>query len=108
MDEKDFKIIEVPGISSMSDVDIELSIDNVLSSNDLIKQLNDLVIEDEKERYVRALLNRISKAITVLEDGVKFCENDSQGLYDKCNIAIAREKKVIDILKGYDKYDKQI
>ena len=97
--DKDFEVIEVPGIPSMSDVDIELSIDNVLSTDDLMKQLNGLVIEDEKERYVRALLNRISKAITILEDGIKFCENDSQGVHDKCNIAIAREKKVVAILK---------
>lgn len=41
----------------------------------------------------------IDKAIDVLEEGIKFCKNDSQGAYDKCNIAISREKKVLDILK---------
>lgn len=39
------------------------------------------------------------KAIETLEKGITFCENDSQGIYDKCNIAINREKKVLDILK---------
>lgn len=41
----------------------------------------------------------IDKAIETLEKGITFCENDSQGIYDKCNIAINREKKVLDILK---------
>ena len=87
-------------IPTISDLDIERSIDNVLSSEEYMKQINDLVLEDEKERYVRALLNRISKAITVLEEGIEFCKNDSQGVYDKCNMAIKREEKVIAILKG--------
>lgn len=43
------------------------------------------------------------KAIELLEKGITFCENDSQGVYDKCNIAINREKKVLEILKGNDK-----
>ena len=41
----------------------------------------------------------INKAIETLEKGITFCENDSQGIYDKCNIAINREKKVLDLLK---------
>lgn len=41
----------------------------------------------------------IDKAIEQLEKGITFCENDSQGIYDKCNIAINREKEVFDILK---------
>lgn len=96
----DETIIQQFGIPTISDLDIERSIDNVLSSEELIKQMNDFVLEDEKERYVRALLNRISKAITVLEEGIEFCKNDSQGVYDKCNMAIKREEKVIAILKG--------
>lgn len=106
MEKKEFVDLKIPDIRMMSDAEIDFSINNVLSTEEYIKEINDLIIENEKERYVRALLNRISKAITILEDGVKFCENDSQGVHDKCNIAIAREKKVIDILKGYDKYDK--
>ena len=95
--DKEFTVLEFPDLPVMSDIDIEESIDNVLSSEECLKELNELILDDEKERYVRALLNRISKAITILEDGIKFCENDSQGIYDKCNIAINREKKVIDI-----------
>ena len=41
----------------------------------------------------------IDKAIETLEKGITFCENDSQGIYDKCNIAINRDKRVLDILK---------
>ncbi len=41
----------------------------------------------------------IDKASNTLERGITFCENDSQGVYDTCNIAINREKKVLDILK---------
>lgn len=40
----------------------------------------------------------IDKAIETLKKGITFCENDSQGIYDKCNIAINREKKTLDIL----------
>lgn len=91
-------------IPTISDLDIERSIDNVLSCEEYIKEIHDLILEDEKERYVRALLNRINKAITVLEEGIEFCKNDSQGVYDKCNMAIKREEKVIAILKG-DKHE---
>lgn len=42
--------------------------------------------------------NKNDKAIEVLEKGITFCENDSQGIYDKCNIATNREKEVLDIL----------
>lgn len=41
----------------------------------------------------------IKKAIENLERGITFCKNDSQGLYDKCNIAINREKSILQILK---------
>lgn len=96
----DYTSISVQIPNMMSDTEIELNIDKVLSRDEYVKQINDLVIEDEKERYVRALLNRISKAITALEEGIEFCKNDSQGVYDKCNMAIKREEKVIAILKG--------
>ena len=41
----------------------------------------------------------IDRAKTELEQGITFCQNDSQGLYDKCNIAINREQRILDILK---------
>ena len=46
------------------------------------------------------LQERINKAIEELEKSVTFCENDSQGAHDICNIAIAREKRIIEILRG--------
>ena len=46
------------------------------------------------------LQDRINKAYDELSEGVKFCKNDSQGLYEKCNIAIQREERVMAILKG--------
>nr|DAE73850.1 MAG TPA: hypothetical protein [Bacteriophage sp.] len=60
------------------------------SIQDYIEQLEEQV---KKQKEV------IDKAIETLEKGITFCENDSQGIYDKCNIAINREKKVLDILK---------
>lgn len=56
------------GIPTISDLDIEKSIDNVLSNEEYMKQINDFILEDEKERYVRALLNRLNKII-------EYCDN---------------------------------
>ena len=55
--------------------------------------LSDLLSENKKYKEV------INKAINKLEKGISFCKNDSQGVYDLCNIAIAREKEILDILK---------
>lgn len=67
-------------------------------------ELIDLVLYLEREN--QALLEEtkkykevIDKAKTELEQGITFCQNDSQGLYDKCNIAINREQRILDILK---------
>lgn len=57
------------------------------------RYIHDLEQQCKKQKEV------IDKAIETLEKGITFCENDSQGIYDKCNIAINREKKVLDILK---------
>ena len=54
-------------------------------------------VRDENHKLLH---DRIDKALAILEEGVKFCENDSQGVYDKCNIAINRERKAIAALKG--------
>lgn len=53
----------------------------------------------ELEQLVEKQKKVINKAIETLEKGITFCENDSQGIYVKCNIAINREKKVLDTLK---------
>lgn len=41
----------------------------------------------------------IDKAKEKLKQGITFCENDSQGIYNKCNIAINREKEILQILE---------
>ena len=64
-------------------------INNIQKLEDKIKTIGNLC---KKQKEV------INKAIETLEKGITFCENDSQGIYDKCNIAINREKKVLDIL----------
>ena len=53
------------------------------------------LLEKENKKYKEV----IDKAKTELEQGITFCQNDSQGLYDKCNIAINREQRILDILK---------
>ena len=52
-------------------------------------------LQQENQRYKEI----IDRAKTELEQGITFCQNDSQGLYDKCNIAINREQIMLDILK---------
>lgn len=53
------------------------------------------MIEVENQKYKEV----IDKAIKRLEQGITFCQNDSQGSYDICNISIQREEKILDILK---------
>ena len=48
-------------------------------------------VEEQKEA--------IDKAIKILESGITFCKNDSQGIFDICNVSIAREERVLNILK---------
>ena len=54
---------------------------------------------DETEQKCKKQKEVIDKALNTLERGITFCENDGQGVYDTCNIAINREKKVLNILK---------
>ena len=75
-------------------------------------QINEEI--EDLERQVRALTEQnkklkgtIEKAIYELERGITFCENDSQGAYEKCNIAIHREESILKILKENEK-DKMI
>lgn len=60
-------------------------------------ELTDFVnhLAEQNKKYKEV----IEKAKTKLEQGITFCQNDSQGLYDKCNIAINREQRILDILK---------
>lgn len=61
--------------------------------NQCAKLLNETEQQCEKQKEV------IDRAKTELEQGITFCQNDSQGLYDKCNIAINREQRILNILK---------
>lgn len=44
----------------------------------------------------------IDKAKKKLKQGITFCENDSEGAYDICNIAINREKEILNVLMESD------
>ncbi len=68
---------------------IKRLLDELDSADNCVKRL---YLKNRKQKEV------IDKAIETLEKGITFCENDSQGLYDKCNIAINREQKILDIL----------
>lgn len=75
-------------------------------------QINEKI--EDLERQVRTLTRQnqelkdiIEKAVHELERGITFCENDSQGAYEKCNIAIHREESILKILKENEK-DKMI
>lgn len=64
------------------------------------KDLNEFeAVIDFYEQQCKKQKEVIDKALNTLEREITFCENDSQGVYDTCNIAINREKKVLDILK---------
>ena len=60
-------------------------------------------LEDERVPYTNEYVNKVkevlNKAKSKLEEGIRFCENDSQGAFDKCNIAIKREQAVLNLLK---------
>ncbi len=62
------------------------------SQEDLIIKYMFLEQQCQKQKEV------IDKALNTLERGITFCENDSQNVYEKCKIAINREKKVLNIL----------
>ena len=59
----------------------------------LERQLDKLKEENQKMKEV------IDNAIQALAEGIAFCKNDSQESFDICNIAIAREQHILDILK---------
>lgn len=60
------------------------------------------IMPDAEEVYKRYYKQKeiIDKAIEYIEKNIHFCENDSQGAYDICNIRIASDKKLLEILKG--------
>ena len=66
---------------------------NNLDSSIVFKYVQTLEKENQKYKEV------IEKVINKLETDIEFCKNDSQNVYDLCNIAIAREMKILNILK---------
>lgn len=78
-----------------------LSCENILKKLDDLEEANDcLRIQiSAREEVCNKYKKAIDKAINTLEKGITFCENDSQGVYDICNIAINREKEILNILK---------
>ena len=52
-------------------------------------------VQQKYERYKET----VDRLIDMLEYDIRFCQNDSQGLYDKCNKAIKREQSILNILK---------
>ena len=62
-------------------------------SSELYNLINKLLEENQKYKEI------IDKAINELERGIEFCKNDSQELYNSCNIAICREESILKILK---------
>ena len=84
---KRIRVEEINGIIYIDGIDI------IKKVSELSKENDRLYLENKRQKEV------IDKAIETLEKGITFCENDSQGIYDKCNIAINRENGVLDILK---------
>ena len=75
-------------VPSMSNFDINCSIDNIMSTEDYMKQINDLIIEDEKERYIRELLNRLNKITKYVEQFVG--DSETGGIHPGLVIAVAK------------------
>ena len=71
--------------------------DYTLSYNE-VEMLYDLInrLERENIQYKGIII----KARELLEKGITFCKNDSQGAYNICNMAINREKEILKVLKG--------
>lgn len=66
--------------------------DNIRLINSLLQSLKEL---QEQLQQKEDIINKVREK---LQRGITFCENDSQGIHNKCNIAINREKKVLEIL----------
>lgn len=48
-------------LTTPADIDINESLDKILGDSDLIARINELVLEDTNERYIRELINRNKK-----------------------------------------------
>ena len=86
------KVIYINGLDNLEFTDFECACFTLLRGEQRLKY------QLKKQQEI------LNEAIKVLEEGITFCENDSQDVYDKCNIAIRREKKVLEILDKWRKY----
>ena len=66
------------------------------SNNRKEETIIELRMEQELDKYK----DIIDKALKELETYIDFCENDSQGLYEKCDIAIHKMKNILEILRS--------
>lgn len=82
--DKEMETVTV-SIPTISDEDICMSINNTLSCEEYIKKMNELVLEDEKERYVRELLNRLNRIKEIIETEKKKL---GHAVYDSCLLLI--------------------
>ena len=58
--------------------------------------------KDELQQENKELHNKIDEAIEELDRVITFCENDSQGVHNICNMAIRNYKNIREILKDSD------
>lgn len=54
---------------------------------------------NEKDKQLDKYKNVIDKVKEKIKEDITFCENDSQGVYDKCNIQIKRMKNYLELLE---------
>lgn len=64
MNKEEYKTIEIK-IPKLNDLEIKRGINDSLYC---IKEINELVIKDKQEQYIRELLNRIDKANKIIDE----------------------------------------
>jgi hypothetical protein len=90
-------------IPTLSDLEIQTGLNNVLSSSDLIKKMNELIIKDKQERYIRELTNRIYKALEYIEKQIPIVKNEINiSNINTTTSELLNYEKLLEILKGKD------
>jgi hypothetical protein len=90
-------------IPTLSDLEIQIGLNNVLSSSDLIKKMNELIIKDKQERYIRELTNRIYKALEYIEKQIPIVKNEINiSNINTTTSELLNYEKLLEILKGKD------
>ena len=66
---------------------------------ELSKKIDELIKENNKLKFkINQQDQIIREAREYVKSNIEFCENDSQGAYEKCNIRILSDKKLLEIL----------